>query len=232
MRRTQYLVQNPSKLVLRALALYLLLDFIFIWDCIWILGGHETARVPRSCLPYWLFLDETIWMVNGPSYCYSIGVVEGLLGAPSRSILIISRIPKHTSLRSSKNTTSRFACGVSYSNNLFATEFWIWGSQSVYITAVAYFHWGCQRRLFDQTQGWVTLAVCVFVCSQPCRKAQFWIRWDLWQPGLAVLDVTNPHARRWYSAKLSALIDLGVDAFKVSDWKIQASFGLVDQAIF
>jgi len=73
-----------------------------------------------------------------------------------------------------------------------------------------------------------SLCLCLFSTLQ---KDSILIRWDLWQPGLAVLDVTNPHARRWYSAKLSALIDLGVDAFKVSDWKIQASFGLVDQTI-
>ncbi|KAF8803532.1 alpha-glucosidase [Phlegmacium glaucopus] len=39
-------------------------------------------------------------------------------------------------------------------------------------------------------------------------------QWDLWQPGLAILDITNPSARKWYSDKLSALVDLGVDAFK------------------
>ncbi len=41
-------------------------------------------------------------------------------------------------------------------------------------------------------------------------------RWDLWQPGLGVVDVTNPSALRWYEEKLDALIDLGVDTFKVS----------------
>ncbi|KAF7440832.1 hypothetical protein PC9H_001180 [Pleurotus ostreatus] len=39
-------------------------------------------------------------------------------------------------------------------------------------------------------------------------------QWDLWQPGLAILDITNPAACKWYTDKLSALIDLGVDAFK------------------
>ncbi|KAH7915998.1 glycoside hydrolase family 31 protein [Hygrophoropsis aurantiaca] len=39
-------------------------------------------------------------------------------------------------------------------------------------------------------------------------------QWDLWQPGLATLDITNPAARKWYSDKLSALLDLGVDTFK------------------
>jgi hypothetical protein len=36
-----------------------------------------------------------------------------------------------------------------------------------------------------------------------------------WQPGLAVVDITNPAACDWYTAKLSALMDLGVDCFKV-----------------
>ncbi|PIL23787.1 hypothetical protein GSI_13537 [Ganoderma sinense ZZ0214-1] len=39
-------------------------------------------------------------------------------------------------------------------------------------------------------------------------------QWDLWQPGLGVVDVTNPAARRWYEEKLNALVDLGVDTFK------------------
>ncbi|KIJ69507.1 glycoside hydrolase family 31 protein [Hydnomerulius pinastri MD-312] len=39
-------------------------------------------------------------------------------------------------------------------------------------------------------------------------------QWDLWQPGLAVLDITNPEACKWYTDKLSALLDIGVDTFK------------------
>ncbi|MFB4295612.1 alpha-xylosidase [Actinomadura sp. NTSP31] len=39
-------------------------------------------------------------------------------------------------------------------------------------------------------------------------------QWDKWQPGLAVVDFTNPEAREWYSAKLEALLDMGVDCFK------------------
>ncbi|KAF9228022.1 glycoside hydrolase family 31 protein [Gyrodon lividus] len=39
-------------------------------------------------------------------------------------------------------------------------------------------------------------------------------QWDLWQPGLAILDVTNPEGCKWYVDKLSALLDLGVDTFK------------------
>jgi alpha-D-xyloside xylohydrolase len=39
-------------------------------------------------------------------------------------------------------------------------------------------------------------------------------QWDLWQPGLAVVDFTNPEAREWWAAKLDALLDMGVDCFK------------------
>jgi alpha-D-xyloside xylohydrolase len=39
-------------------------------------------------------------------------------------------------------------------------------------------------------------------------------QWDLWQPGLAVVDFTNPEAREWYAAKLDALLEMGVDTFK------------------
>ena len=37
---------------------------------------------------------------------------------------------------------------------------------------------------------------------------------DMWQPGMAILDVTNPAARAWYCEKLRALMTMGVDAFK------------------
>ena len=39
-------------------------------------------------------------------------------------------------------------------------------------------------------------------------------QWDMWQPGLAIVDFTNPDARAWYAGKLEALLDMGVDCFK------------------
>ena len=39
-------------------------------------------------------------------------------------------------------------------------------------------------------------------------------QWDLWQPGMALVDFTNPEARAWYAAKLDALLAMGVDCFK------------------
>ncbi len=39
-------------------------------------------------------------------------------------------------------------------------------------------------------------------------------QWDMWQPGLAIVDFTNPAACEWYTSKLEALLDMGVDCFK------------------
>jgi alpha-D-xyloside xylohydrolase len=39
-------------------------------------------------------------------------------------------------------------------------------------------------------------------------------QWDLWQPGMSLVDFTNPDACRWYASKLEALLDVGVDCFK------------------
>lgn len=39
-------------------------------------------------------------------------------------------------------------------------------------------------------------------------------QWDMWQPGMALVDFTNPEAVRWYQGFLARLIDMGVDAIK------------------
>ena len=37
---------------------------------------------------------------------------------------------------------------------------------------------------------------------------------DMWQPGLAIVDFTNPDACKWYGEKLRRLCEMGVDCFK------------------
>ena len=37
---------------------------------------------------------------------------------------------------------------------------------------------------------------------------------DEWQPGMAIVDFTNPEACRWYASKLKKLCEMGVDTFK------------------
>ncbi len=39
-------------------------------------------------------------------------------------------------------------------------------------------------------------------------------QWDMWQPGLAIVDFTDPEAEKWYQDKLEGLLDMGVDCFK------------------
>ncbi len=39
-------------------------------------------------------------------------------------------------------------------------------------------------------------------------------QWDMWQPGLAIVDFTNPEACKWYASKLERLMDMGIDCFK------------------
>ncbi|PHV69917.1 alpha-xylosidase [Sporanaerobium hydrogeniformans] len=37
---------------------------------------------------------------------------------------------------------------------------------------------------------------------------------DFWQPGLAFVDFTNPEATKWYTSKIKALLEVGVDCVK------------------
>ncbi|MCL1883005.1 MAG: alpha-xylosidase [Defluviitaleaceae bacterium] len=39
-------------------------------------------------------------------------------------------------------------------------------------------------------------------------------QWDMWQPGLAIVDFTNPAAGEWYKDHLRRLMAMGVDCFK------------------
>ena len=59
-------------------------------------------------------------------------------------------------------------------------------------------------------------------CFKECAEKGYFIRnkdgsvfqCDMWQPGLAILDFTNPEAYEWYRGKIKELIALGVDAVK------------------
>ncbi|MCI8376929.1 MAG: alpha-xylosidase [Lachnospiraceae bacterium] len=39
-------------------------------------------------------------------------------------------------------------------------------------------------------------------------------QWDMWQPGMALVDFTNKDACLWFQKKLEVLLDMGVDCFK------------------
>lgn len=85
---------------------------------------------------------------------------------------------------------------------------------------------GMLRRLKDKG-----LKICVwinpYIAQQSClfdegmAKGYFVRRpngdvwqWDRWQPGMALVDFTNPEAWEWFASHLRRLVDMGVDSFK------------------
>ncbi|GAF20230.1 LOW QUALITY PROTEIN: alpha-xylosidase [Bacillus sp. JCM 19046] len=39
-------------------------------------------------------------------------------------------------------------------------------------------------------------------------------QWDRWQPGMGIVDFTNPDACSWYNSHLEKLMEMGIDSFK------------------
>lgn len=50
---------------------------------------------------------------------------------------------------------------------------------------------------------------------------------DLWQPGMAIVDFTNPAAREWFAGHIGRLLDMGVDAIKTDFGERIPSEGVV-----
>ncbi len=97
------------------------------------------------------------------------------------------------------------------------------------------FEW--DKDMFPDPKGIISrlkakgLKVCVWINSyvgqrapvfDECMEKGYFIKnkdgsvfqCDLWQPGLAIIDFTNPEARAWYVSKIKGLAELGVDAIK------------------
>ena len=102
------------------------------------------------------------------------------------------------------------------------------------------FHWSdftWDSRVFQDPKGLIqmlhrkNIKVCLwinpYIAQESCLFAEaadkgyllhringdVW-QWDMWQPGLAIVDFTNPAAVKWYQAALKRLLDMGVDCFK------------------
>lgn len=102
------------------------------------------------------------------------------------------------------------------------------------------FHWSdfvCINRIFPDPEGLLKriknkgLSICVWINSYIAQKSilfqegkekgyflkrqngDVW-QWDMWQPGMALVDFTNPEAWKWFQDKLEVLLDMGVDCFK------------------
>ena len=102
------------------------------------------------------------------------------------------------------------------------------------------FHWSdfvWDERVFPDPEGMLKrikakgLNICVWINSyigqesvlfaEGVEKGYFVKRtngdvwqWDMWQPGMALVDFTNPDACKWFQSKLEVLLDMGVDCFK------------------
>ena len=102
------------------------------------------------------------------------------------------------------------------------------------------FHWTdfvWDERVFPDPKGLISrihekgLSVCVWInpyiaqesvlFDEGMEKGYFLKRpdgavwqWDMWQPGMAIVDFSNPEAKAWFQDKLRELVDMGVDCFK------------------
>ena len=102
------------------------------------------------------------------------------------------------------------------------------------------FHWTdfvWDERVFPDPEGMLSrikakgIKICVWInpyigqesvlFDEGAEKGYFLKRpngdvwqWDMWQPGIAIVDFTNPDAVKWYQQKLEMLADMGVDCFK------------------
>lgn len=102
------------------------------------------------------------------------------------------------------------------------------------------FHWTdfvWDSRVFPDPKGMLSrikakgLNICVwinpYIAQESCLFAEgmekgYFVKrtngdvwqWDMWQPGMALIDFTNPDACTWYQEKLAGLLDMGVDCFK------------------
>ncbi len=102
------------------------------------------------------------------------------------------------------------------------------------------FHWSdftWDSRVFPDPAGMLQrikakgLKVCVWINSYIAQESPMFAegmehgyflkrpdgsvwQWDMWQPGMAIVDFTNPKACKWFQDKLEVLLDMGVDCFK------------------
>lgn len=97
------------------------------------------------------------------------------------------------------------------------------------------FEW--DKRMFPDPEGMISrirsrgIKVCVWVnpyigqqapiFRELCEKGYFLknrdgsvFQCDLWQPGMAIIDFTNPEAAQWYASRIKKLAAMGIDAIK------------------
>ena len=183
--------------------------------------------VPGECLDYFL--------INGPSMKDVLVRYTDLTGKPSLPPQWTFGLWLSTSFTTNydEETVMTFIDGMEERGiplQVFHFDcFWMKG-----------FHWSdfvWDSRVFPDPNGLLKrikdkgLKVCVWINSyigqesdifaEGMEKGYFVKRtngdvwqWDMWQPGMALVDFTNPDACKWFQDKLEVLLDMGVDCFK------------------
>ena len=183
--------------------------------------------VPGGCLDYYL--------INGPSMKEVLARYAGLTGKPALPPPWTFGLWLSTSFTTSYDeaTVMSFIDGMIERKIPLRTFhfdcFWMKD-----------FHWSdftWDNRVFPDPRGMLSrikdkgLNICVwinpYIAQEAClfdegAKMGYFVKktngdvwqWDMWQPGMALVDFTNPAACAWYQEKLAALLDMGVDCFK------------------
>lgn len=183
--------------------------------------------VPGESLDYFIF--------NGPSMKEALGRYTDLTGKPALVAPWTFGLWLSTSFTTNydEETVTSFVDGMAKRElplSVFHFDcFWMKG-----------FNWSdfkWDNEVFKDPEGMLRrlkekgLRICVWINSyiaqesvlfdEGMEKGYFVKRtngdvwqWDMWQPGMALVDFTNPLACEWYASKLEGLMDMGVDCFK------------------
>lgn len=183
--------------------------------------------VPGESLDYFIF--------NGPTMKEALVRYTDLTGKPALPAPWTFGLWLSTSFTTSydEKTVTSFVDGMAERDiplSVFHFDcFWMKG-----------FHWSdfkWDNDVFPDPEGMLKrlkakgLKICVWINSYIAQESELfqegmekgyfvkrtngdvW-QWDMWQPGMALVDFTNPAACDWFAAKLEILLDMGVDCFK------------------
>ncbi|MDF2801981.1 MAG: Alpha-glucosidase, family 31 of glycosyl hydrolase [Anaerocolumna sp.] len=183
--------------------------------------------VPGESLDYFIF--------NGPTMKEALVRYTDLTGKPALPAPWTFGLWLSTSFTTSydEKTVTSFVDGMAERDiplSVFHFDcFWMKG-----------FHWSdfkWDNDVFPDPEGMLKrlkakgLKICVWINSYIAQESEMfeegmkkgyfvkrtngdvW-QWDMWQPGMALVDFTNPEAADWFAAKLEVLLDMGVDCFK------------------
>lgn len=183
--------------------------------------------VPGECLDYFFF--------NGPSMKEVLTRYTDLTGKPSLPAPWTFGLWLSTSFTTNydEKTVNEFVDGMFEREIPLA----VFHFDCFWMKEFCWSDFTWDSRVFPDPKGMLSrlkekgLKICVWINSyigqesvlfEEGVKKDYFIKrpngdvwqWDMWQPGMAIVDFTNPDACRWYQEKLEVLLDMGVDCFK------------------